>query len=579
MALPKSVSALKVEHKDPELLVLLQSSFFRVPRFQRSYVWQKQEVEDFSNDLWEGFGEDKTWFIGTLIVAKGDKIGRLGPALDVIDGQQRLTTLFLWLAALRDECRERHIDDLANFIDVTYLQDKSPMAPRGGQSRLTIGDSETNSFFQALTIDGSLTRAPLSGSEERIYQAHDCLRETVAERLASWTTPRESVADLLEWLKDSLHAFVAAAPTVASASKLFDLMNSRGRPLEPSDLLKSYLFYVTNGVATSEWAVIARIFDPLKRDADSIPEIGTFIRHQWFSSNAIPASQSRGAPSLRATQELIRKEQAPNKDSALKYLGQLRSDSEVYVQLARPTQAYWENKSGKGVFEALQGLNLIKVEVFRPLILAVVSRFPYAEQLIFLRSLTSWAFRKKIVTGKLGSGEDERDYFTAAYKVSQGLAHETGEVLKLLVIPDDTRFEQAFRTTNITARTARWVLGCLEDHFEGTGERTTMWDQMTLEHVLPDSPRKLAEWSHFNPEQHRSLRQNIGNLTLLRKVPNERAGNGPFVKKSKAYEQSALEITRRISKETDWTPESIGRRAEWLANAAVKAWPLIQLES
>jgi hypothetical protein len=96
------------------------------------------------------------------------------------------------------------------------------MAPSGGQSRLTIDDSETNSFFQALTIDGSLTRAPLSGSEERIHIAHDCLRETVAERLASWTTPRERVADLLEWLKDSLHAFVAVAPTVASASKLFD---------------------------------------------------------------------------------------------------------------------------------------------------------------------------------------------------------------------------------------------------------------------------------------------------------------------------------------------------------------------
>lgn len=59
MAHPKS--ALKVEHKDPELLVLLQSSFFRVPQFQRSYVWQEQEVKDFGDDLWEGFDDDKTW--------------------------------------------------------------------------------------------------------------------------------------------------------------------------------------------------------------------------------------------------------------------------------------------------------------------------------------------------------------------------------------------------------------------------------------------------------------------------------------------------------------------------------------
>lgn len=102
-----------------------------------------------------------------------------------------------------------------------------------------------------------------------------------------------------------------------------------------------------------------------------------------------------------------------------------------------------------------------------------------------------------------------------------------------------------------------------------------MWDQMTLEHVLPFSSAKLAQWPLFNSEQHRSLRQNIGNLTLLRKVPNERAGNGPFTKKSAAYARSALGITRQISQEADWSPDSIKCRAERLAAAAVKVWPWI----
>jgi hypothetical protein len=225
-----------------------------------------------------------------------------------------------------------------------------------------------------------------------------------------------------------------------------------------------------------------------------------------------------------------------------------------------------------GVFEALQDLNVIKVEVFRPLILAVQRTLPRDEQILFLRSLLSWAFRKKVVTSKLGSGEDEDMYFAAAYQVSSGAAKSTRDILD---IPDDTRFRQSFRSLNIAARQARFVLGRLEDVIEGSAERSTSWDTMTLEHILPESADRLAGWPTFTPEQHRSLRQNIGNLTLLRKLPNERAGNGPYATKLKAYSASVLKITSTILDHPTWTPEAVEQRADWLAGHAVTTWPLI----
>jgi hypothetical protein len=451
------------------------------------------------------------------------------------------------------------------------------MAPAGGQSRLTIGEGEINAFFQALVIEGAPTRLPLHGSEERIQTAFDTFRQSIAERFDKSTTPspREVVADLLEWLKDSLHAFVAVAPDLASASKVFDLMNSRGRPLEASDLLKSYLFYVTDGAAASEWASVAQIFDPLAVDADAIPEIDTFIRHQWFSRKSVPASkQQRGAPSKRATQDLIRVE-ASSKSAALGYLGELRADAEVYLQLAQPTQHYWEKKSGKGVFEALQDLNIVKVEVFRPLILAVMRKFARDEQVTFLNSLVSWAVRKKVVTKKLGSGEDEEMYFAAAYQVNIGAARSTRDVLGLLDIPDDLRFRQAFAGFNIAARQARFFLGRLEDVIDGSAERATRWDQMTLEHILPESAACLTDWPTFTIETHRSLRQNVGNLTLLKREPNERVGKGPYATKVIAYAGSTLKITSGLEAYTEWDPSTVQSRAEALAEAAVRAWPMI----
>jgi hypothetical protein len=575
VTIAKSASALKIEHKDPQLLVTLQTSLFRVPQFQRAYVWAEQQIEDFSSDLWAAFDARKTWFIGTIIVAKGDKIGRLGPALDLIDGQQRLTSLFMWLAALRDECRGRGIDDWSTFIDTSYLRDSSPMAPTGGQPRLTIGNGEVDRYFQALAIEGAPTRAPVYGSEERIQAAFEVFRASVARRLDGLDVDGQTalVADLLEWLKDYLHAFLAVAPDLGSASRVFDLMNSRGRPLTASDLLKSYLFDVTNGAATAEWTVIAQLFDPRVKDAKALPDLDAFVRHQWFSRHPID-KKTRGAPSRRATQDEIRAV-AHDKATALAYLGTLREDAEVYLELARPSQQYWEAKSGKGVFEALQDLNRVKVEVFRPLILAVLRRFPQEEQLLFLRSLLSWAFRKKVVTGKLGSGEDEAAYFVAAHSVHSAQAKSTQAVLGLLDIPDDTRFKQEFATLNIEDRQARWVLGRLEDVIAGSAERTTRWDQMTLEHVLPKRAERLADWPGFTAEQHRSYRQNIGNLTLLRKRPNEKAGSGPFLSKVPAYSSSALTITSRLAKSKAWTPKNVDRRAAELAEHAVAAWPLI----
>lgn len=101
----RTPGAPRIEHRETEVLVGLQTNFFAVPRFQRSCVWTAAQIADFSSDLLEGFEGWKSWFVGTIILAKGIKLAKLGQAHETIDGQPLLTTLFVWLAALRDECR------------------------------------------------------------------------------------------------------------------------------------------------------------------------------------------------------------------------------------------------------------------------------------------------------------------------------------------------------------------------------------------------------------------------------------------------------------------------------------------
>ena len=97
--------------------------------------------------------------------------------------------------------------------------------------------------------------------------------------------------------------------------------------------------------------------------------------------------------------------------------------------------------------------------------------------------------------------------------------------------------------------------------------------EVNLEHILPQQPR-LGEWPEFDEETAKVNKYRLGNQTLLLEEWNRESSNSAFDVKRKMYERSAVEITKSILENKIWSPETILERQSWLADIAVRAWPL-----
>ena len=95
-------------------------------------------------------------------------------------------------------------------------------------------------------------------------------------------------------------------------------------------------------------------------------------------------------------------------------------------------------------------------------------------------------------------------------------------------------------------------------------------EKVNLEHIMPQSPS--AGWAHIGEATQKAYVRRIGNLTLLDKKLNEKAGNIPFTVKKSTFSQSTIFITKQITEYEDWSPQSIEKRQNELAAAAVTAW-------
>jgi hypothetical protein len=168
-----------------------------VPLYQRSYAWggdgDRDQIMDFWSDLRSTFAAGNVeYFLGTMVLSKEGMPGRVA----IIDGQQRLTTAAILIAAIRDEFRARGDDERANIIQTTYLA-KSDLRSAEQIPQLVLNPDD-DTYFRRRIIHGNTDATQLRNSHKLIEQAYTRLRTVVAETAADaggdWSTR------LLDWV-------------------------------------------------------------------------------------------------------------------------------------------------------------------------------------------------------------------------------------------------------------------------------------------------------------------------------------------------------------------------------------------
>jgi hypothetical protein len=544
---------------------------YRIPPFQRDYSWTSDEWDDLWQDIIAMFELDgePAHYMGYLVLQSSDN-----KIFDVIDGQQRLTTLsILILAALKSL---KQLSDSGNEADrnnqreqqirnsfIGYL-DPITLVP---QSKLVL-NRHNDRFYQNHIVP--LTRLPqrgLNASEHLLRKAFEWFSDKLG------TLPKrngEDIARFIENLVDKLFFTVITVTDELNAFKVFETLNARGVRLSATDLLKNYLFSVVSNENPHENEI-----KKLEDDWESIvsllgsEDFPDFLRVYWNSRYKL----------VRKSElfKTVRKE-IQNKGSVFQLVRNLENSASIYSALKTPTDRLWNDETRA----RLQQLQMFNVRQPMSLLLAAYEKFTGQDPLTFekiLRAISIISFRYNVICSKQ-TNEQERVYNDTAAEIMRGNLNNQRDILRNLrsIYINDDEFSTSFynkelRTTNSrNKKLTRYILFEIEKQVSGN-DYDFESDRISIEHVLPENPSE--DWPDYQSEAIESLTYYLGNMTLLDADDNRNIGNCAYDKKSVIYASSVYKITQDIAREyTEWNKDKILARQRKLARLALGIWKL-----
>lgn len=538
-----------------------------VPLNQREYSWEEEHVRDLFSDFADAIATDQgTYFLGTIVLTSGDE-----GLPEVTDGQQRLATTMILLAAIRDYFYQQGDSKRAGAIEADYLTTTDvKTTEREPRLRLNVDDNE---FFTKRVLappDAPERSIPATrGSHRLILQA----TEIAAAHIRLILEPfKEAVRNdrLFEWIdfiKEGAQVIVLRVPDQLNAFTMFETLNDRGLKASQADLIKNYLLQRSGtrvSEAQSKWASMVGVLESLSSDDITV----TFLHHLMITKD--------GPTKEREILDKIHR--SVNSESlALEFLDELAESVNDYAALFNPDHSKW-NKHGTSTRKHISTINTeLRVQQIRPLMFSVARHFPAKEVREAFKLFVIWSVRFLIVGGR--GGLLDRNYALRAQEVGTGKVTTAAQLAAAMadVVPSDVAFEGGFAVARVSqVYLARYYLRALETKRKGgtNPELMPLDDEqvINLEHVLPENPEE--HWPDLDSETIAAYWKRIGNMVILQAKKNSLIGNNPFSEKKPVLASSAFLLTQEVGKETAWGTNEIVERQKRLAALAVETWPL-----
>ena len=538
--------------------VLYSPSQYVIPVFQRHYRWELPQWQR----LWESLeeiqqpGKTGNHFMGFLVYVVGST-PQPGQSVrfHLIDGQQRLTTLSLLLAAIRNVARRTQQEDLAQEIHEDYLVHPR----RRGEHRYRLLPKEHDqAAFVAIVDDKPLVPGRMAQGVaffERMLQARANEHSEALRRVF------ELVCQRLDFMGATLES--------ENAYSIFKSLNSTGVPLSQADLIRNFVFMHVAPDAQDEFD--ADLWNPLEaRFAGDDGKLDEERFARFFRD--LLMSEGQYVPPRLTFDTFEARYEATGFDPFV-LAGQLAQRADQYAVIG--SQA--EDRS-RAVTKALARLNQLDSSTTWPLLLWLFAQRDAGrlddDGLARAVGMLAGFILRRFIAGDSSRGYGEM--FVRAIRDTTGdTAGEPLAALEQFLLqrgwPDDGRFIEAFVRFPLYKRgNARALLEALE-LARGHKEQGSL-SQAQIEHVLPqtlsdawaealgdDAERVHAEWLH-----------RPGNLTLS--AYNQEVGNQPFAVKQARFAQSNVVLTRELAKYPRWTEAEILERGEQLAREAAGLW-------
>lgn len=587
----------------------------RVPDYQRGYAWKEEHLTEFLEDL-ELLGVGKHHYTGTLVLhalnepPRVDDEGRSYRCHDIVDGQQRMTTIVVLLDVIRRELNSQGLTKLAEGIRRTYIHttgiDGQPM------HKLVLNSDCHGYFIRNVLADNPSPDGPAIYSHERLRDARARFERHLSEkRVALGVHFRDWLLELRSKITQQLRLVLYVVDDAADVGVVFETMNNRGKQLAELEKVKNYLLYLTTKLdipspnlrdtINEAWATIFKnLMSAGLSDAED-----QLLRAHWLMAYNPRAKEWNQSKSVKDKLGL-RAYQGNHKAliaAIIRYATTLRDGSLAFCDIMMPSRSNsftsyrTKPKECADIQSASEKLRRLgNMASFVPLLMAARSRFSTANEAVdyleIVRLAEVFAFRvyglleKRANAGQSWLFSLAHELFTS----SKGRSEVSDSIRGgALLYCSDQEFKDNMASIGDWYNkwsALKYFLYEYEEHLAHKHKvRVVEWAKVqnrkredSVEHILPQTPSDPYWQTKFTAEQRKTYMHDLGNLCLTinngsyrnKSFPNKKGTHGQM--DPPCYATADLVMERVLAQHKDWNEQAILHRRGEMSAWACERW-------
>lgn len=554
---------------------LKKSPQFVIPIYQRTYSWDESQCRQLWDDIVRTGSDERiaVHFVGSIVyIERADANVTTWEPLLVIDGQQRLTTVTLLLAALAEAVGDAEPVDgfSAEMIKGYYLQ--NPLERDERKFKLLLSQTDKTSLISLVSGHDLPTEHSL-----RIKQNY--------ELFATWLAKNsERLEVVCKGLAKLMMVDIKLKRGEDDPQLIFESMNSTGKELSQADLIRNFILMGLNTDLQTE--LYSNYWRPMEVDFGQ-EAYGThfdgFMRHYLTVRTGEIPNISAVYDAFKKYSRELRQDAQDDTSHVRNLVKDIREYTRFYCAMALGKE------SDAGLSKAFLDLRELRVDVAYPFLLelygdydkGILSRNDFLE---IVRQTESYVFRRAICSIPTNSLNKTFSTFSKSIDKERYLESVTATFLlqpSYRRFPDDGEFQRSLKTRDLYhfPRRSYWLR-----RFENFGRNEYVpVDEYTIEHIMPQNENLSLAWRADLGEDWQTIQKTwlhtLGNLTLT--GYNSQYSDRPFIEKRDmpgGFAQSPLKVNEGLGQVDAWNELAINERADRLAAMASVVWPLPELE-
>ncbi|MCP1495100.1 uncharacterized protein with ParB-like and HNH nuclease domain [Peribacillus frigoritolerans] len=572
---------------------------FIIPAYQRRYSWGEKQWSDLFNDI-KLLSQQDSHLLGTILCLTSNYAVGINQ-LELVDGQQRTTTLTLLLKALSDKFTKLKLDELHKEINsLLYCKGLDRVLKR----KVILGDLDNLDYEKFMKNEDLNTI-----KNQKIIEGYNFFMQKLNEL---------DLTELLEYhykLVNNTYTIRLDVGNAKDAYKLFETINNRGLSLSPTDIIKNFLLGHSSLIddntlekVKGSWTELIINLDGIKTDDFFRQYLSSQLKRKitgstiidefkkYYFESVIEAenlnefSQYEHPRNLETDEEELEETHVDDeivsatansehhKISIIDFAKRLRDASKIYGQI--------RNQLFTNVNINNHLNNLTKIKSF-PSYIFLIDLFQRnvedTKKLEILKLIETFMLRRHICEYR--TGELDAIFANLVSVENENIIENIKEKL-LKHFPSDNEFRDKFYRYNFRGNEnrAKYVLETFEyDLIKDQGEYVlTSGGELHLEHIIPQkittkkSKEEFGNWEIYlgtnAKEQHMKYVNRIGNFTLIAKKLNIIASNNPYKNKVKEYQKSNIHLTKMLTNLDEFKIQQVKDRSTEFATKAVQLW-------